>query len=274
MFTDRNYTIKPIIDVPAAYNYIYKGFMRTIGGTLKDIFSFRFSKVYERYAVLLGFKRDPYNTFKYIINKQKSSKFKFLVFFLIGDYSTYDKSININKRKFRSLIKSIADYCNIGLKASYLSLNDEKILKREKKEMESVINTDLQATRFSHNKIQLPETYRHLIDLEISKDYSMGYVNEIGFRAGTCTPFLFYDLDYEIQTPLKICPFVMMDFALLKTASLLDKKQKLLALISDVKKVNGTFTFIYHNYTFSADERWKGFKELFNLILDSADETR
>ena len=273
-FPKRNYTVKPIIDVPSAYNYNYKGLMRTIGGTLNDLVRFKFSGIYERYAVLLGFKKDPYNTFSYIINKQKGSKFKFLVFFLIGDYSTYDKNININKRKFQSLIKSVADYSNVGLKASYLALNDEKLLKKEKTEMESVINTDLKATRFSHNKFHLPESYRHLIDLEIREDYSMGYLNHIGFRAGTCTPFLFYDLDYEVQTPLKVCPFQMIDFALLKIVSLLDKKQELLKIISQVKQVDGTFTPIFHNYTFSYDERWKGYKELFNLILDSADETR
>lgn len=272
-FPKRVYSIKPIIDVPSAYNYNYKGIMRTIGGTLNDLIRFKFSNIYERYAVLFGLIRDPYNTFKYITNKQKSSRFKFLVFFLIGDYSTYDKNININKRKFRSLIKSVADYCDIGLKASYLSLENEAILKKEKNEMESVINTDLTATRFSHNKFRLPESYRYLIDLEISEDYSMGYLNQIGFRAGTCTPFLFFDLDYEIQTPLKVCPFQMIDFALLKTASLLDKKQELLKIIKEVKKVDGTFTSIFHNYTFSTDERWKGYKELFNLILDSADET-
>ena len=273
-FSKRTYSIKPIIDVPSAFNYNYKGLMRTIGGTLNDLVRFKFPSIYDRYAVIFGFKRDPYNTFKYIINKQKSSKFKFLVFFLIGDYSTYDKNININKRKFRSLIKSVADYCKIGLKASYLSLENETLLKKEKTEMESVINTNLKATRFSYNKFHLPESYRNLIDLEISEDYSMGYLNQIGFRAGTCTPFLFYDLDYEIQTPLKVCPFQMIDFALLKIVSLLDKKEELLRIIKEVKQVDGTFTAIFHNYTFSSDERWKGYKDLFNLILDSADETR
>ncbi len=216
--------------------------------------------------------KDPFNTFSYIINKQKHCSSKFIVFFLIADYSTYDKNININKKEFQSLIKSVADYCTVGLKASYFSIEDELLLKEEKATMESIINTDLKVTRFSHNKFNLPESYRHLIDLEIAEDYSMGYLNTIGFRAGTCTPFLFYDLDYEIQTPLRVCPFHLIDFALLKTASLLDKKQELLKMINEVKKVEGTFTPIFHNYTFSYDNRWKGFKELFNLILESQDE--
>jgi hypothetical protein len=246
--------------------------MRTIGGTIKDLFTFEFSHLYQRYAVLFGFIKDPFNTFSYIINKQKHHHNKFIVFFLIADYSTYDKNININKREFQSLIKSVADYCKVGLKASFLALEDDLLLKKEKLIMESIINTDLKVTRFSHNKINLPESYRRLIDLEISEDYSMGYLNNVGFRAGTCSPFLFYDLDYEIQTPLRVCPFQVIDFALLPKASLLDKKQELLKIIGEVKKVGGTFTAIFHNYTFSSDPRWNGFKELFNLILESEHE--
>ena len=271
-FPSRKYKVQPIIDVPISHNFKLKGIMRTIGGTIRDLFTFNFSNLYQRFAVLFGFIKDPYNTFNYIINKQKHHRNKFIVFFLIADYSTYDKNININKQEFQSLIKSVGDYCTVGLKASYLAIKDELLLKKEKSIMESIINTDLKVTRFSHNKINLPESYRRLIDLEISEDYSMGYLNNVGFRAGTCTPFLFYDLDYEIQTPLRICPFQVIDFALLSKASLLDKKQELLKIIDEVKKVGGTFTAIFHNYTFSNDVRWTGFKKLFNVILESEDE--
>ena len=81
--------------------------------------------------------------FKYIINKQKQTKYKFIFFFLIGAYSTYDKGINPNKKKFVSLIKSVADYCKVGLKASYFAIHDSAILKKEKLRMEAIINTDL-----------------------------------------------------------------------------------------------------------------------------------
>jgi len=194
------------------------------------------------------------------------------VFFLIGYFSTYDKNININKKGFVTLIKSVADYCKVGLKASYFALDDFDVLKKEKANMESIINTSLVASRNSFNKLNLPMCYRNLVNLEIKEDYSMGYVNEIGFRAGTCSPFLFYDLDYEVQTPLMINSFHIMDFAMLKTKSRLDKIQSLDRLIGEVKNVNGTFIPIFHNYTFSNEERWQGFKTLFNNILDSAHE--
>lgn len=271
-FPERQYTIKPIIDVPSAYNFKLKGIMRTFGGTVKDLFSFNFKKLYYRYMVLFGLKRDTYDTFKYIINKQKQSQFKFLFFFLIGDYSTYDKGIDAQKKKFITLIKQVADYCQVGLKASYFALEDISILKKEKGRMEAILNTSLSASRHSFSKLNLPESYRNLVELEILEDYTMGYVNHPGFRAGTCTPFFFYDLDYEIQTPLKICSYHLLDYSLLKFQSLLDKKKTLNEIIYQVKKVHGEFVPVFHNYTFSEVDRWKGYKDLFNIILESAHE--
>ena len=271
-FPKKSYRIKPIIDVPCAYNFRLKGIMRTLGGIIKDFFKLRLRSLYIRFAVILGFKHDPFDTFKYIITRQKHTKFKFLFFFLLGDYSTYDKGINPNKKRFVSLIKHVADYCDVGLKTSFFAIDDASILKKEKIKMEEIINKPLVASRQSFSKLNLPESYRHLIELEIKEDYTMGYVNQIGFRAGSCTPFLFYDLDFEIQTPLKINSYHVMDYTLLQKYSFLDKKKVLNEVINEIKQVDGEFIPIFHNYTFSDSMKWNGFKELFNLILSSTNE--
>ncbi|GAA4293455.1 polysaccharide deacetylase family protein [Aestuariibaculum suncheonense] len=271
-FPERKYSIKPIIDVPTAYHFKLKGVMRGIGGTLKELFQLKFKTLYNRFMVIFGLQHDPYDTFKYIINKQKQSQYKFLFFFLLGDFSTYDKGTNPNSKHFVSLIKHVADYCYVGLKASYFALESSEVLKKEKMRLEDIINAPLKASRQSFSKLNLPESYRNLIEHEILEDYTMGYVNYMGFRAGTCTPFLFYDLDYEVQTPLKINSYHMMDYTLLKVHSLLDKKKALNEIIKQVKQVNGEFIPVFHNYTFSDVERWKGFKELFNIVLDSPNE--
>jgi hypothetical protein len=271
-FPKKSYRIKPIIDVPCAYNYRLKGIMRTLGGAIKDFLKLRLRSLYYRFAVILGFKHDPYDTFKYIITRQKHTKFKFLFFFLLGDYSTYDKGINPNKKRFVSLIKHVADYCDVGLKTSFFAIDDASILKKEKIKMEEIINKPLVASRQSFSRLNLPESYRHLIELEIKEDYTMGYVNQIGFRAGSCTPFLFYDLDFEIQTPLKINSYHVMDYTLLQKHSFLDKKKVINEVINEIKQVDGEFIPVFHNYTFSDSMRWNGFKELFNLILNSTNE--
>ncbi|NRD21018.1 hypothetical protein HNV08_13255 [Winogradskyella eckloniae] len=270
-FPQRTYQVKPVIDVPVAYYFKNKGLLRTVGGSLNDLRRFKLKQLYLRYLVIMGFKRDPYDTFKWIIRKQKQYNFKFTVLFLIGEYSTYDKNINTNKKQFVSLIKSVADYCDVGLKASYFALDTIDVLKQEKLKMEAITHTGLTAVRHSFSKLNLPTSYRNLVELEINEDFTMGYINTLGFRAGTCTPFQFYDLDYEVQTPLRINPYQCLDFSLLKYNSKLDKTEHLQKIINEVKAVNGTFVPVFHNYAFSDLERWDGFRSLFNLILESVE---
>ena len=272
LFPERQFKIIPVIDVPTAYSYKLKGIMRTIGGTISDLIRFKLKNIYKRYSVIFGFQIDPFDTFKYIINKQKQVKDRFIFFFLIGDFSTYDKNINAQKSKFISLIKEVGDYSKIGLKASYFALDNLSILKTEKLRMESIINQDLCASRQSFSKLNLPESYRNLVELEVPEDFTMGYINHIGFRAGTCSPFFFYDLDYEIQTPLRINTYHVLDYALLKYQSALDKKMHLNQIIRAVKNVNGEFVSVFHNYTFGASVTWKDYKELFNIILNATDD--
>ena len=152
-----------------------------------------------------------------------------------------------------------------------MALEELSVLKTEKKRLDSILNNDTEKVRASFSKVNLPSTYRNYVELEIKKDYSMGYPDTIGFRAGTCSPFLFYDLDYEVQTPLMIHPYQLMDFSLLKIESFLDKKETLQSAIDRVKAVGGVFTPVFHNYSFSSLNRWRNFKSLFNIILESTE---
>ena len=269
IFNDRKFKLKTIIDVPSVYYYKNKGFLRTIGGVFTDLIRFNPKNIYSRFLVIFRLQKDPYDTFNWIINKQKQVTDKFLFFFLVGKLSTYDKNISLVKQPFINIIKFVSDYSKIGLKLSFFALSNLDILKNEKADIESITNRDLTISRNSFSKVNLPINYRNLIKLNIREDYTMGYVNKIGFRASTCTPFLFYDIDNDIQTPLLINPYNLMDYSLLKINSFLDKKEKVIALINKVKSVNGTFTSVFHNYSFSNEIRWNRFKEIFEIIINS-----
>jgi len=269
IFNDRKFKLKTIIDVPSVYYYKNKGFLRTIGGVFTDLIRFNPKNIYSRFLVIFRLQKDPYDTFNWIINKQKQVTDKFMFFFLVGKFSTYDKNISLVKQPFINIIKFVSDYSKIGLKLSFFALSNLDILKNEKADIESITNRDLTISRNSFSKVNLPINYRNLIKLNIREDYTMGYVNKIGFRASTCTPFLFYDIDNDIQTPLLINPYNLMDYSLLKINSFLDKKEKVIALINKVKSVNGTFTSVFHNYSFSNEIRWNRFKEIFEIIINS-----
>ena len=267
-FTAREFKITPIIDVPVAYEFINKGLIRTIGGTIRDLFRFKFTKLYQRYAVLFKLRKDPYDSFKWLINNHKKRKIEAVFFFLLGDYTHYDKSISHTNDELIALIKYVADYFPVGLKGSYLALEDKEMLNREKKRFEAILNKPMEMNRNSFSKLMLPFAYRNLIDLEIETDYTMGYVSEAGFRAGTCTPYYFYDLDYETQTPLKVHPFCALDF-LYRGMTTEQASEAIMKLVDAVKSVDGHFSMVVHNYTFSEDDEWIGWRKIYTNLLDS-----
>ncbi len=268
-FIKKQFQIQPIVDVPVAYQYAQKGLVRTLGGVFRDLFSFKFKEIYQRFMVIFGFRRDAYDTFKWLINIHRKRKLHPVFFFLLGDYTVHDTSTDFRNKNFVSLIKSVSDYFSVGLKGSYQALENVKMLKEEKQRFENIFNIPLKRNRNSFSKLKLPIAYRNLINLEIQEDYTMGYVSESGFRAGTCTPFQFYDLDFEMQTPLRIHPFCMLDFVYKY-----NNKQRAFTEIKNmmqaVKKVNGTFSLVVHNYTFSKNEEWKGWRKFYTQILDEA----
>ena len=62
--------------------------------------------------------------------------------------------------------------------------------------------------------IHAPVISRIFINAGITEDYSMGYPEEPGFRAGIARPYYFYNISEDQQTSLKIIPFQVMDATL------------------------------------------------------------
>lgn len=268
IFIDRGFQMISTIDINNLYAYKQKGILRNFGGIVSDMFMLRFDKVIERVFVLLGLKKDPFDTFEEILRISKDGNVKTIFFFLIGDYTTYDTNVSSSNNVYRSLIKSVADYVSVGLKPSYFTMKNSEKLKKEKRRMEEIVNQPVVRSRQHYLRLKLPETYQNLLDLEIMEDYSMGYETQYGFRASTCTPFYFYDLDFEIQTPLKIVPFAFMDITFKEHLELIPAiaKSKISQLMKEVKNVNGTFVTLFHNEALSENEHWKDWKGIYQYL--------
>ena len=269
---EKEFSIKPIIAVSQTFAYKRKGILRSIGGGIRDISKFRIRRVIERINVLLGIQKDPNDTFRYLIQTQRERNKKFLILFGLGDYSNFEKNVNANRTEHRILIKSIADYIEVGLKVSYEAIQDMMLLKKEKKRIENIVNRPLKRVLCAFYKINLPEAYRNYVELEIKKDYSMGYPKYMGFRAGTCTPFMFYDLDYEVQTPLVIHSFCFTNQALSNTFDQEKAKEEIRDFVESIRKVNGTFIPVFSNSLFGKLNNEKFWKSIFEFILELENE--
>ena len=261
-FSSKKMNIHPVIKAVEPYAYEQKGIFRSFIGYLSDLLRFKILQVTRRTQVILGVRRDPHNTFKWIINRAKRSKNPLSVFFLLGEAATFKESINTHRQKFKMLIKYVNDYKEVGLLFSMGALDEHQMLKKEKEQLEEITNRNLLSTMGSHYLVNLPDFYRDLVELEVKRDFTMVYKNTVGFRAGTCTPFLFYDLDYEIKTPLIIHPLAMTTLALTDKSDI-EINKTIDTVMNSVKKVNGTFSMIFSNTDFSS-ERDKTWRKIFS----------
>ena len=243
----REYNFTSIVNVTASHCYAHRGLMRTLGGYLLDFSKFRLRRIVKRTAVLLRLSKDPYDNFEKLVQVHKKFKAKSMFFFQFAEYSAHDKNISPNNNTFRYLIKSIADYSVVSLSTSFLSSTDKAVLKEEKKGLGSLIHRPISYARLRYNRVNVPATYRTLIEAEFTNDFSMGYTHQIGFRAGTCTSFYFYDISLESKQPLKIHPFAMHDYALLNCKKADEVYDQMDTVFRHVKEVKGSLVTVFSN---------------------------
>ena len=266
---NRKFNYISTIDIDNAYQYDHKGFTRSVGGIIKDLSRFDIRSVWMRFLVIFGIRRDPFDMYKRLLYMKKKYKVRTIFFFLLGEYSTYDKNISPGNTNYKLLIKNIADYAEVGIHPSYFSMKNDLKIKKEKEILEGIVNFPINKSRQHYLRIELPETYQNLVDLEITEEYSMGYASHFGFRASTCTPFYFYDLDFEIQTPLKVFPFAAMDATLNDYLNFTPKRafNTIIKLAREVRKVDGTLITIFHNESVSGSGRWRGWGKVYESLL-------
>ncbi|UBZ15116.1 polysaccharide deacetylase family protein [Flagellimonas marinaquae] len=244
---EKDYRFTSIINVTTSHAYAMRGIARSIGGLLLDLGNFRFRDVLDRFSVMMRLKKDPYDNFFELVDIHKKFPIKTMFFFQFAKHSAHDKNVSTNNNKFRYLIKSVADYSIVSLSTSFISSYDKNVLREEKKQLANLINRPISYARLRYNKVNVPATYRNLVETEFTDDFSMGYTHEIGFRAGTCTPFYFYDINTEVRQPIKIHPFAMHDYALVKYKSKEEVYEKMDRVYRLVKQVKGDFILVFSN---------------------------
>lgn len=267
----KSYSFQPTYDIDAAWAYLHKGFFRTSGAYLRDLLVGDWDEIRHRNRVVFKHERDPFDSFEFQFQLQEEFHLKPIYFIHCGDYDNNDKSISIRKEAFRTLIKRIGDYADVGIHPSFSSYLDPVRLQTEVERLSSVLNREVTKSRQHFLRMTLPRSYQRLIELDIKDDYTMGYASQVGFRAGTATEYRFFDLETDSATPLKIHPFAVMDGTLRDYLNLnvSDSYDTILKVVNEVRKVNGSFIYLTHNETLGGEKRWKGWPEMYRKMLET-----
>lgn len=264
---ERKFKYTSIIDVTTSHCFAHRGVVRGLAGFFLDIGRFKIKRVLQRLSVVLKLIKDPYDNYFELIDWHKELDIKSMFFFQFAEYSTYDKNVSPENNSFKYLIKAVSDYSEVSLSASFSSFNNVDLLKEEKNRLANVINKPVNHVRLRYNRIDAPGTYRNLVEAEFTDDYTMGYTHEIGFKAGTCTPFYFYDVAIDVQQPIKIHPFAVHDYALAKVTSEEEALELLEGVYQQVKKVNGHFITIFSNELLGQEHSFS-WLELYKKVIE------
>jgi hypothetical protein len=271
-FRANRYRFLLTVDVDVAYAHLYKGFLRTLPAYGKLLASMDFKAMVSRTKCLAGRASDPYDTYSEFVDLKDRHQAPIIFFFLLGNYGLYDRNLSWRHPGYRNLIKSISLKFPVGIHLSYGSTRSADRQKEEKARLENILRRPIVDSRQHFLKLDLPESYRRLIEIGIKNDHTMGYPDAAGFRAGICTPFYFYDLEKERKTDLKVFPFAFMDgtFIDYRRSTPEEALAEMKGLVDRVKMVNGTLCALWHNNTLAETSDRKGWKVVLREIVKHA----
>jgi len=267
----REYRFISTIDIDQAWAYKHKGLARNLGGTARSLVRGELSDPVRRLATHLGLRTDPYHTFEYIHQTHLERHLKPVFFVQIGKRGRWDKNISGKHPAMQRLVKQLQTIGEVGLHPSLRSgrrqeLDEELVLFSELTRQKTV------RSRQHFIRLVFPHTYQLLCQYGVTHDHSMGFHDMPGFRAGTATPFYFFDLTEDQQKDLRVYPFQFMDVTLKDYLRLgpQDAMLKIEPIIEQVRKVGGTLASIWHNSALSETGDWKQWKPVFDYMMEKA----
>ncbi len=260
------YAAHSTIDIDHFMAYKHKPFMIQAGSLVKDFFSLRWGRILDRLR-----HEDHYDTLDDLLSLHAELEARPIFFILTSDRSAYDKNLSPNQPYFKSKVKELAMKAEIGIHPSYYS-KEKNSLTQELATLNSLIPKPTHKARHHFLRLHLPDTYAALLSAGITDDYTMGYPDRVGFRAGTSNSFLWYDLKNDQTTNLRVHPFCVMDVTLKQYLNLdTEAAYKVVQhLLIQLRAVEGQFSMIWHNSSFYEREGWSDWRKLYEDILRAA----
>lgn len=235
-------------DIDVAFAYKGRSLSRNFAAISNDIVKGRLKRQLERLKVLLGLIKDPFDNYDYIAKTGINPIFFFL---LHNKLSAQDRNISPKNKLLRSLIQRIQQQFPIGIHPSFYSSTKTYLLRSEKDILKQISGQKITKSRQHYLRFTWPYTYQQLVGNGILEEYSMGYTQLPGFRAGTCSPFYFFDLHKNEATTMKIFPMCIMESTFRDHMKVPIQKalDYFIEYFKAVKNVQGHFICIWHNDT-------------------------
>lgn len=252
-----------------------KSIIRSLGKTiLKDKSVKRTTSVIKNYIESKrDYEKDPFYTFKYIIDLEKKYGFTSSFYFMSGGTSEVDNFYDINDQRVLKLIKYMNDNkCEVGYHGSFNSYLDYEQMKKEKANLDRNLQCKFYGCRQHYLRFRAPETWKIQKQVGLKYDTSVGFADKAGFRCGTCIPFKPYDIFEDKIIDIWEIPLIVMEGTLFNDfySGLTPEEgfNYVVNLINEVKRYGGVFTLLWHNsFLNKYDSKFDNWIPMYNNLM-------
>lgn len=220
-------------------------------------------------------RRDPYNTFDWLMDVSEQHSLTSAFYFICGRTSNMDADYLPEHPRIRALMQRMYQRGHeIGLHPSYGTYQTPALIKQEADRLRSVlaaecITQDEIGGRMHYLRWEQTTTLQGWHDAGMAYDSTLGYADRPGFRCGSCFEYPAFNSVTQQMLKTRIRPLVAMECTVIDEVYLgLGNTQaaeaKFLVLKDRCRMLNGCFTTLWHNSYFA---NGAGLKEMYQRII-------
>ncbi len=247
------------IDIDSPFAFKYKSFLFHMGGLVNDVLRGRWDWVKSRVQVMLGHS-DPYDTYATLNAMSQEHHINLRYFVLCAERSALDRGMSVHQEKgWKHLMSRLAAQ-EWGWHPSFAGHANKLKHRAELERLQQRSSVKIQSVRFHYLKENLFQMSPRLLSWGIVENYSMGFAETVGYRAGTSRSFHWYDWQSDAVSELKLVPFWGMDVTLKKYLRLTPQEalEKVAQASQYASDIHADWRMIWHNESVNDWSEWKG----------------
>lgn len=223
------------------------------------------------------FDRDPFDTFDLLMDISERHGLRSVFNFMAGNkVGEVDFRYDISDRRVAGVLRRIHERGHeIGLHASYLSFRSAERIRSEfdalKQACRAVgFDQPTWGVRQHYLRFENPLTWRSQDQAGLDHDSTIGWADQIGFRAGTCREYPVFDLLQRQQLRIRERPLIIMDGALFTYVArdMEDAGSRSRAVVDHCRSHGGDAVLLFHNHTLGQMRKRRFYDELVAELIE------
>ena len=223
-----------------------------------------------------GVAGDPFNTYDFLMDASERHGLRSTFYFVAGQSCPeYDADYRLSDPPVVDLLRRIHERGHeVGLHASYGSYDSPEVIRAESEALRAACGAagfeqPTWGVRQHFLRLSNPFTWRSHEMAGLAHDSTLGYADQVGFRAGTCREYPLFDLLDRRQLALRERPLIVMDRTLSDYMALgPDRASDLVrSLVETCRRHRGDAVILFHNNS-SEVRRGAYYERLIDLLAN------